>query len=88
MIDGQDVLKDVLSTESGRRFIYDLLWNGGVFTPFSDEALQEGQFGLSASQMAYKSGRRDALLEINNRVLSVCPNFYGIMSKDLEVLSD
>lgn len=66
-------LKFILSTEQGRRFIWDLLSRCGIFKESAD---------ASGSWTYYKEGRRSVGLSILTEVVEADPDSYLKMMKD------
>ena len=64
---------NVMTTESGRRFVHQLLSECGVFRT---------SFNTNALAMAFNEGQRNIGLMIQSRVLRTCPSFYEQMIKE------
>lgn len=67
-------MKFILSKREGRRFLWHLMSNAGVF---------QTSFSVTAEQTAFKEGRRDVGLWILNRALRD-QNGYLMMVKESE----
>ncbi|WOB97110.1 hypothetical protein [Providencia sp. PROV099] len=68
-----DDLKQVMSTEYGRRFIWKTLSASGVF---------EVSFTSDPYITSFNEGRRNKGLELFNDVMSVCPDLYLVMAEE------
>ncbi|EJD6539146.1 TPA: hypothetical protein U2I32_000736 [Providencia rettgeri] len=68
-----DDLKQVMSTECGRRFIWKTLSLSGVF---------EVSFTSDPYITSFNEGRRNKGLELFNDVMSVCPDLYLVMAEE------
>ncbi|WP_272670543.1 Bbp19 family protein [Providencia sp. PROV147] len=68
-----DDLKQVMSTEYGRRFVWKILSASGVF---------HSSFSSDPYSTYFKEGARNRGLELFNSVLSVCPDLYLIMAEE------
>ncbi len=68
-----DDLKQVMSTEYGRRFIWKTLSASGVF---------EASFTSDPYITSFNEGRRNKGLELFNDVMSVCPDLYLVMAEE------
>lgn len=68
-----DDLKQVMSTECGRRFIWKTLSASGVFGV---------SFTSDPYITAFNEGRRNKGLELFNDVMSVCPDLYLVMAEE------
>lgn len=66
-------LESVMSTESGRRFIWEMLADAGVF---------QSSFTGDNNATNFKEGQRNAGLRIFSRVMEVCPDMYLVMAKE------
>jgi hypothetical protein len=64
---------NVMSTESGRRFVHQLLSECGVYRT---------SFNTNALAMAFAEGQRNVGLMLQSRVLKSCPQFYEQMIKE------
>lgn len=70
-----DDLVTVLSTPPGRRFVWRLLSECGVF---------HGSFNESSNRMAFQEGRRDIGLMILNEVITEVPSALDVMRREHE----
>ncbi|SUC42068.1 Bbp19 family protein [Providencia stuartii] len=68
-----DDLKQVMSTEYGRRFVWKILSASGVF---------HSSFSSDPYSTYFKEGARNRGLELFNSVLSVCPDLYLVMAEE------
>ncbi|MEY0554616.1 hypothetical protein AB7334_00490 [Providencia rettgeri] len=68
-----DDLKQVMSTEYGRRFVWKTLSASGVF---------HSSFSSDPYSTYFKEGARNRGLELFNSVLSVCPDLYLVMAEE------
>nr|ELR5173141.1 hypothetical protein [Providencia rettgeri]ELR5195439.1 hypothetical protein [Providencia rettgeri] len=68
-----DDLKQVMSTEYGRRFIWKTLSASGVFGV---------SFTSDPYITSFNEGRRNKGLELFNDVMSVCPDLYLVMAEE------
>lgn len=68
-----DDLKQVMSTEYGRRFIWKTLSASGVF---------EVSFTSDPYITSFNEGGRNKGLELFNDVMSVCPDLYLVMAEE------
>lgn len=68
-----DDLKQVMNTESGRRFIWKTLSASGVF---------HSSFSSDPYSTAFNEGARNKGLELFNNVMSVCPDLYLVMAEE------
>ena len=64
---------NVMTTESGRRFVHQLLSDCGIF---------RSSFNTNALAMAFNEGQRNIGLMLQSRVLRSCPSFYEQMIKE------
>lgn len=65
-----DDTRRVLSTDSGKRFVWSLLMESGVDEDF---------FNQNALIMANFAGRRSTGLYVKNRIFRACPEMYEQM---------
>lgn len=72
-------LDNVMSTESGRRFIWNLLAEAGVF---------KSSFTGDNNATNFKEGQRNAGLRVFSRVMDICPDKYLVMAKEAKEESD
>ncbi|HIC7644622.1 TPA: hypothetical protein ACW7KW_005195 [Serratia liquefaciens] len=70
-----DDVKGVMSTESGRRFIWGLLDQAGVFRI---------SFTGEVNATIFNEGNRNAGLALFNSVIKFCPELYLKMSAEAE----
>lgn len=68
-----DDLKQVMSTEYGRRFIWKTLSASGVF---------HSSFSSDPYSTAFNEGARNKGLELFKNVMSVCPDLYLVMAEE------
>lgn len=68
-----DDLKQVMSTEYGRRFVWKILSASGVF---------HSSFSSDPYSTYFKEGARNRGLELFNSVLSVCHDLYLVMAEE------
>lgn len=69
----QQSLKDLLSTEYGRGWMYDLIVGLGVFTK------THGNDGIT---LARNGGLRDAGLMLLDEVMAIDPHMYCVMHRE------
>ena len=60
----------VMSTKEGRRFMWRLLSDAGVFRL---------SFNVDAMQMAFAEGNRNTGLKYFNDIMAACPQLYTLM---------
>ncbi|CAI0711985.1 Uncharacterised protein [Serratia quinivorans] len=70
-----DDVKGVMSTESGRRFIWDRLTQSGVF---------QTTFRTDTNTTMFLEGNRNAGLTLFNDVFGICPDLYLKMAAEAE----
>lgn len=68
-----DDLKQVMSVEYGRRFIWKILSASGVF---------HSSFSSDPYSTAFNEGARNKGLELFKNVMSVCPDLYLVMAEE------
>lgn len=68
-------LREVLATPAGRRFVWRLLTQGGVFRAVAP---------ADAVVMAFREGGRNEALRLLNEVFSHAPEAFGLMMKEHE----
>ncbi|HLT01104.1 MAG TPA: hypothetical protein VK001_02955 [Geminicoccaceae bacterium] len=65
-------LREVLSTEGGRRFVWRLLGDSGIFrTSFTGN-----------SETFFREGERNVGLKVFNAIHQVCPDLYLVMQRE------
>ncbi|MDW5511754.1 MULTISPECIES: Bbp19 family protein [Serratia] len=70
-----DDVKGVMSTESGRRFIWGRLTQSGVF---------QTTFRTDTNTTMFLEGNRNAGLTLFNDVFGICPDLYLKMAAEAE----
>lgn len=70
-----DDVKKVMSTESGRRFIWGRLTQAGVF---------QTTFRTDTNTTMFLEGNRNAGLTLFNDVFGICPDLYSKMAAEAE----
>lgn len=68
-------VKKVMGTESGRRFIWGLLTQAGVF---------QSTFRTDTNTTMFLEGNRNAGLALFNDVFGLCPDLYLQMANEAE----
>lgn len=66
-------IKHVMSSEQGRRVVWDLLARGKVFS---------STFTADAQITAFNEGQRNLALSLFSKVMSVCPDLYLTMADE------
>lgn len=70
-----DDVKKVMATESGRRFVWGLLEQAGVF---------QTTFRTDTNTTMFLEGNRNAGLALFNDVFGICPDLYLKMAAEAE----
>ncbi|MFV8851556.1 hypothetical protein [Serratia fonticola] len=70
-----DDVKQVMSTEQGRRFVWGLLSQAGVF---------QTTFSVDTNTAMFREGNRNAGLALFNDVFGLCPDLYLTMAAEAE----
>ncbi len=70
-----DDVKTVMATESGRRFVWGLLEQAGVF---------QTTFRTDTNTTMFLEGNRNAGLALFNDVFGICPDLYLKMAAEAE----
>lgn len=66
-------IKHVMSSEHGRRVVWDLLVRGKVFA---------STFTADAQVTAFNEGQRNLALSLFSKVMAVCPDLYLTMAAE------
>lgn len=66
-------IKFVMSSEQGRRVVWDLLSRGKVFA---------STFTADAQVTAFNEGQRNLALSLFSKVMAVCPDLYLTMAAE------
>lgn len=66
-------IKFVMSSEQGRRVVWDLLGRGKVFA---------STFTADAQVTAFNEGQRNLALSLFSKVMAVCPDLYLTMAAE------
>lgn len=66
-------LKWLLNGRRGRRIVYDMLEDAGVF---------RSSFSTNAMEMAFNEGMRDKGLHLTQFIMQTCPEHWTTMNKE------